>query len=100
MSASKRHKLSHLGDVEIHIPQDTAGGARTVRIKRAVRWLWSRGVYPGPAAMGLRLHGRVRRDLNGVETKVRNEMLLIMNISRQRAASWLPAAQGEGGSDG
>jgi hypothetical protein len=83
----KRYQPMIGNDAEIFIPRDGAPGTREQRIRRAVRWLWSRGIYPGPAALSLRLHGHTRgsRTLNGVETKLRNEMLESMNIGRQRA---------------
>lgn len=73
-------------DIVVFIPRDIKGGSYEARIKRAVRWLWSRGIYPGPTAVSLRLHGHTRpsRSLNGKETKIRNELLLELGISRQR----------------
>lgn len=68
----------------ILIPRDTSGGTASARVARAVRWLWSRGIYPGPAAMGLRLHGRARRDLNGREVPIRNRVMQELGIARQR----------------
>lgn len=68
----------------LQIPRDVAGGEREQRVARAVRWLWSRGIYPGPSAVTLRLHGRARRDLNGVEARVRNRLLGELGIGRQR----------------
>ena len=79
-----RYQPGTHSDVRVEIPRDVAGGTRQQRIQRAVRWLWSRGIYPGPAAMGLRLYGHRVRDLGGLETKVRNETLLLLGISRQR----------------
>jgi hypothetical protein len=71
-------------DVRIFIPRDTAGGTLEERVERAVRWLWSRGLYPGPSAVTMRLHGKARRDLNDRETKVRNRLLEQLKIGRQR----------------
>jgi hypothetical protein len=73
-------------DLDCAIPRDVAGGSLEKRTARAVRWLWSRGIYPGPAAVSLRLHGKTRanRCLNGVETRVRNRMLVELGIGRQR----------------
>jgi hypothetical protein len=67
------------------------GEKRVRRIERAVRWLWSRGIYPGPAALSLRLHGRATRSINGVETSVRNRMLEELGIRRQRTYREDPA---------
>lgn len=76
------------GDALVLVPRDRRRtGTRLQRIERAVRWLWSRGIYPGPAALTLRLHGRARRDLNGIETKVRNRLLVELGIGRQRRAA-------------
>lgn len=74
------------GDIDVYIPIDTAGGTIQQRVERAVRFLWSRGIYPGPAAVCLRLRGNTRpsRTLNGAETKVRNRLLLELGIGRQR----------------
>lgn len=71
-------------DVRVYIPRDVAGGKREVRVERAVRWLWSHGLYPGPAAVSLRLHGHANRTINGVETKVRNRLMKELGIPRQR----------------
>lgn len=68
----------------IYIPQDHNRGSLRKRTIRATRWLWSRGIYPGPSAVTMRLHGRSRRDLNGVETKARNETMIALGITRQR----------------
>lgn len=75
---------TNAADVLIYIPRDTAGGKREDRVERAVRWLWSRGLYPGPSAVSLRLHGRATRTINGVETKVRNRLMQELGIPRQR----------------
>jgi hypothetical protein len=80
-------------DLVVFIPQDKRGGSRVKRIERAVRWLWSRGIYPGPAAVSLRLHGHATRTINGVETMARNRLLIELGISRQRRhalAPWEP----------
>lgn len=83
-----RYRLRRFGgaDADVAIPVDVGGGSLSKRTERAVRWLWSRGIYPGPAAVSLRLHGHVRpsRTLNGVETKVRNRILGELGVGRQR----------------
>jgi len=76
---------SQLSDVIIYIPRDMAGGRREARIERAVRWLWSRGIYPGPSAVSLRLHGHANRTIDGFETIVRNRLMKELKIPRQRS---------------
>lgn len=79
-----RHRLGTEPDAVLLIPQDFAGGTYRARIIRAVRWLWSRGIYPSPAAMSLRLHGHATRTINGKETAIRNKMMEELGITRQR----------------
>jgi hypothetical protein len=54
------------------------------RVKRAVRWLWSKGLYPGVWAVGMRVHGTARRDLNDRECRWRREVMLELGIPLQR----------------
>lgn len=87
-----RHKSAPVGkEPVIFIPAAPPGGSRRLRVEAAVRWLWSRGIYPGPAAMSLRLHGRATRTINGFETSVRNRMMKVLGISRQRHYRFDPA---------
>lgn len=87
-----RHRPStHLTDALILIPKDTAGGTYKARVERAVRWLWSRGIYPGPAAVSLRLHGHATRSINGRETSIRNRLMVELRIRRQRRYHMDPA---------
>lgn len=81
----QRLQTTNDDDITVFIPKDNVPGKREERIRRAVKFLWSRGIYPGPAAMCLRLHGKIRRDLNSVEAKIRNEMLTLIKIPRQRS---------------
>lgn len=77
-----------MGDVRIWIAKDTKGGSYEARVRRAVRFLWSRGIYPGPAAMGVRLHGHSLSSLNGRETRWRNLEMRRLRIPRQRRDLW------------
>jgi hypothetical protein len=54
-----------------------------VRAYYATRWLWSRGIYPGVAAVSLRMHGHVR-DLNDRETDGRRKAMQQLGIPFQR----------------
>ena len=81
---SKRVRGSFGPEPVICIPRDMAGGYRVQRARRAVLWLWSRGIYPGPAAIGMRLYGHISRSLSGVETAVRNQVMRELKIPRQR----------------
>lgn len=83
--------LSDDGEILVRIPRDTGGGSRAERADRAVRFLWSRGIYPGPAAMGLRLYGHPVRSLSGLETSVRNGVMVELRIPRQRRYDEDPA---------
>jgi len=73
------------GQLEIYIPLDRnrAGGVAR-RAARATRWLWSKGVYPSPSAVNMRMRGETRDCLNGIETKARNAVMLELGIQRQR----------------
>jgi len=81
-----RYRSNDGPDVEVAIPVDRAGGTLVARTSRAVRWLWSRGIYPGPAAVNLRLRGRTNssRTLSGRETRTRNALLVELGIPRLR----------------
>jgi len=83
-AARYRAALFGASEVRVLIPKDHARGGYRARVERAVRWLWSRGIYPGPSAVSLRLHGYATRTLNGRETWVRNEMMVKLGIRRQR----------------
>lgn len=72
---------------QILIPLDLAGGSVEERTKRATRWLWSKGIYPSPSAVNMRMRGFTRDCLNGVETKVRNEVAKELGIPYQRATA-------------
>lgn len=93
---SIRAKEHDGSDVVILIPLDKAGGVYYKRIERAVRWLWSRGIYPGPAAVSLRLHGHATRTINGKETAIRNRILFELGIPRQRQQPDAPWERGIG----
>jgi len=71
-------------DAIIMIPLANKWGTYEQRVERAVRWLWSRGIYPGPAAVSMRLRGYAQRSINGKETKVRNRLMRELGIQRQR----------------
>lgn len=76
---SSDHRLA------VMIPLDrNRGGGVAARAQRATRWLWSRGIYPSPSAVCMRMRGWVRDNLNGVETKSRNEVMAELKITRQR----------------
>lgn len=69
----------------IGIPLDpNRRGSCADRAARATRWLWSRGIYPSPSAVNMRMRGWTRDCLNGVETKARNAVMAELGISRQR----------------
>ena len=73
------------GVLRIIIPLDTnRSGDVAARVRRATRWLWSRGVYPSPSAVCMRMRGWTRDCLNGIETKARNEVMAELKITRQR----------------
>lgn len=59
-------------------------GTLAQRTERATRWLWNRGIYPGVAALTLRLHGHTRQCLNGVECKARRTVMQELGIPLQR----------------
>lgn len=84
-----RHRRSTFSDVEIWIPVAARRReSRRERVLRACRWCWSRGIFPSPAALSLRLRGRATRCLNGFETKVRNEWLDEKKIPHPRAYAY------------
>lgn len=86
--ARHRH-TSALNDAVILIPVDHGRSCKRVdRVFRACRWLWSRGIYPSPAALSLRLRGRATRTLNGFETKLRNAFLERHGIPHPRAYAY------------
>lgn len=69
----------------IMIPLDpNQKGTVEERTKRATRWLWSHGIYPSPSAVNMRMRGKTRDCLNGIETKVRNEVAKELGIPYQR----------------
>lgn len=69
----------------IWIPIDPSNkGGVAARVERATRWLWSRGVFPSPSAVNVRMRGRTRDCLNGIETKARNGVMKDLGIPRQR----------------
>lgn len=69
----------------IGIPLDpNRGGDLARRAERAARWLWSRGIYPSPSAVSMRMRGRTRDCLNDVETKARNAVLAELGVPYQR----------------
>lgn len=72
----------------ILVPLDkNCKGTVEERTKRATRWLWSHGIYPSPSAVNMRMRGKTRDCLNGVETKARNEVAKELNIPYQRATN-------------
>lgn len=74
-----------LEEPAILIPLDkNRSGGCAGRAARATRWLWSRGIYPSPSAVNMRMRGWTRDCLNGVETKARNAVMAELGISRQR----------------
>lgn len=68
----------------ILIPCDRKRGTIERRVERAVRWLWSRGIYPSPTAVSLRLHGHPARNINGKESSARIVVMDELNIEPQR----------------
>jgi len=69
----------------ICIPLDpNRTGTVAQRAGRATRWLWSRGIYPSPSAVNMRMRGQPRDCLNGIETTARNEVVDQLGITRQR----------------
>lgn len=85
-----RHQASPgASDARILIPTATRRSeTRRERVLRACRWCWSRGIFPSPAALSLRLRGRSTRTLNGFETRVRNEFLDTAKIPHPRAYAY------------
>lgn len=79
-------------DVTVTIPvmSTSRRDSYLVRVERAVRWLWSRGIYPSPAAVGLRLYGRASRSLSGEVTAVRNRVMEELGIPPQRIDKRFP----------
>lgn len=76
-------------DAVIFIPVDRGRRCkRADRVLRACRWLWSRGIYPSPAALSLRLRGRSTRTLNGFETRLRNTFLEAKGIPHPRSYAY------------
>ena len=80
------------------IPTDpNQSGNVAERVKRATVWLWSRCIYPTPSAVNLRVRGKTRNNLNGVEVKARDSVLNEKRIPmprkhngtyNRRVASW------------
>lgn len=69
----------------IFIPLDrNRSGSCADRAARATHWLWSRGIYPSPSAVNMRMRGATRDCLNGVETTARNAVMAELGIQRQR----------------
>lgn len=80
----------------IIIPMDpNRKGSVAARARRATRWLWSRGIYPSPSAVNMRMRGRTRDCLNGVETSARNRVMAELGIPRQRRWSRAPRPEWE-----
>lgn len=70
---------------EIAIPVDpNRSGGVAARAERATRWCWSRGIYPSPSAVNMRMRGWTRDCLNGIETTARNKVMQELQITRQR----------------
>lgn len=87
---TRRYAPRAEGDVLILVPRAANRGTREQRVWAACRWLWSRGIYPSPAAVSLRLHGRATRSINGFETRIRNRFLAEEGIPRQRSVpGWI-----------
>lgn len=85
MARSRSVHPSPDGLLSILIPLDpNRSGGVAARAKRATRWLWSRGVYPSPSAVNMRMRGWTRDCLNGIETKARNAVMAELKITRQR----------------
>lgn len=85
MAVSRRILLARGRDALILIPVDsnrTGGVAR--RCRRATIWLLSRGIYPSPSAVNMRMRGEVRDCLNGVETRERNAVLAERGVPKMR----------------
>lgn len=74
---------------QILIPLDkNRSGGVAARAERATRWLWSCGIYPSPSAVNMRMRGKTRDCLNGIETKARNKVMKDLGITRQRRDRW------------
>lgn len=85
MAASKGIELGFGTAPRILVPMDrNRRGGVAKRAERATRWLWSRGIYPCPSAVNMRMRGRVRDCLNGIETAARNRVMAELGIGRQR----------------
>lgn len=88
-------------EVRIEIPLDpNRNGSVAQRTRRATLYLLSRGVYPTPSAVNMRMRGETRDCLNGIETKVRNAVLLERGIGRTRRISRLHMTNAERGEEG
>lgn len=86
---TRHHRSDQITDALILIPRAARRSeSRRERILRACRWCWSRGIFPSPAALSLRLRGRSTRTLNGFETRVRNEWLDEKKIPHPRAYAY------------
>lgn len=55
-----------------------------LRFKRAVRRLWSRGIYPGPTALNRELHGHSSNNLGGCQPRWRRDVMRELGIPLQR----------------
>ncbi len=85
MSASRSFRTAPDKRLQVYIPLDpNRGGTVGHRVARATRWLWSRCIYPTPSAVNLRMRGKTRDCLNGIETTVRNEILDAIGVPMPR----------------
>ena len=95
MVASKSFFDSCSASLEVFVPLDpNRTGTVARRAERATRYLWSRGIYPTPSAVNLRMRGRTRDCLNGIETKARNAVLEELKIPMLR--KWNGSTSREG----
>lgn len=91
-SRSIRPALDGHPAVLIPLDRNRFGGVAS-RVKRATRWLWSRGIYPSPSAVNVRMRGWTRDCLNGIETKARNSVMAELKITRQRTDKRIAAME-------
>lgn len=85
-STSVERTYAYTNKVRIYIPKDPKPyeGNVYARAYRATRWLWARGVYPSPSAVNMRMRGKTRDCLNGIETRARNKVMMELGIPKQR----------------
>ena len=55
---------------------------------KVCRSMWAKGYYPTPTRLNARLHGRINRNINGVECKARNQFLSDRGIPHLRRAKF------------